>query len=212
MRIGPPVQPVFTLLPGLSRITHLNLGSHNLTFVTRIGMDSVRIQTLHIRTIVPLAAVLFGGAATTLAQSSDHITTPGIRVAIGLYDARRENPQRSRQIEMTLGDESSTIRPIGGVIVTTSNDSYTYIGATARYVFLEHLFVGLSFAAGLYSHGRGTNLMHPLEFLERLEVAWQWGDGYRVGVAISHLSNAGLGPPNPGLEVVSIAYAFPLPR
>ena len=53
------------------------------------------------------------------------------------------------------------------------------------------------------------DLGYPLQFRTRLEVAYRFPDKSRLGLAVTHSSNANLGDPNPGIESVMLNVSVP---
>ncbi|MCW2282788.1 hypothetical protein M2323_000553 [Rhodoblastus acidophilus] len=106
------------------------------------------------------------------------------------------------------------LHPTAGVEVTSSGG--TWIGAGIAYdVNVGPLHVTPKFEPGLFMPGDGKRLNYPLEFRTQLELSYEFADRSRFGVAISHLSNAQLAEkvynkPNPGADIISIYYRFPL--
>jgi len=105
------------------------------------------------------------------------------------------------------------LHPTAGVEVTSS--ASTWVGAGIAYdVNYGPLHFTPKFEPGLYMPGDGKRLNYPLEFRTSLELAYEFSDRSRFGVAISHLSNAQLAEsaykkPNPGADIISIYYRFP---
>jgi len=54
------------------------------------------------------------------------------------------------------------------------------------------------------------DLGHGLEFRSQIEFAYRFDDRSRIGLAVSHSSNASLGDTNPGTETLMLNYSFPL--
>ncbi len=54
------------------------------------------------------------------------------------------------------------------------------------------------------------DLGHGLEFRSQIEFAYRFDDRSRLGIAVSHSSNASLGDTNPGTETVMLNYSVPL--
>jgi len=97
-----------------------------------------------------------------------------------------------------LGIEATTdqaIYGLGGILVDL------YFGR--RWVFTP------SFGAGAYSDGNGKDLGHTVEFRSQLEFGYRFDDRSRLSMAVSHISNAGLGDSNPGTEIATIYYHIP---
>ncbi len=67
-------------------------------------------------------------------------------------------------------------------------------------------------AAGLYAKGGGKNLHYPLEFRSSIECAYIFDDESRLGLQLSHISNASIARRNPGVESIVVIYSFPLPE
>ena len=74
----------------------------------------------------------------------------------------------------------------------------------------DNIAFSLSSGPGYYEDGDGKDLGYDLEFRSQAEIAYVMEDRSRIALAISHLSNAGLGDTNPGVEVVSLYYMLPL--
>ena len=89
----------------------------------------------------------------------------------------------------------SAIYAVGGVLVDL------YFGR--RWVFTP------SFGAGVYGDGSGKDLGHMVEFRSQLEFGYRFDNRSRVSLAVSHISNAGLGDSNPGTEIATIYYNIP---
>jgi len=67
-----------------------------------------------------------------------------------------------------------------------------------------------SFGAGLFHDGGGMHLGNELEFQSGLEVSRMFRGRCRIGVAVYHLSNGGLGHKNPGTEVGVLLVGIPI--
>jgi len=67
-----------------------------------------------------------------------------------------------------------------------------------------------SFGVGAYDEGDGKDLGDTIEFRSQVELAYRFDNRSRVGVAFSHISNAGIGDRNPGTEILNVYYAYPL--
>ena len=77
--------------------------------------------------------------------------------------------------------------------------------------FGRRIVVTPSFAPHIYFGGDDDlDLDYPLEFRSQLEVAYRLDDRSRLGLAVSHYSNASLGDTNPGTESAMLYYSLPL--
>lgn len=67
-----------------------------------------------------------------------------------------------------------------------------------------------SFGAGSFDNGRDIDLGQKLQFRSGIEVAYRFYRDYRFGLALFHLSNAGLSDTNPGTEALVFALCIPV--
>ena len=102
------------------------------------------------------------------------------------------------------------VRPFAGIMFTTDNSFYLFAGGLANFFIGEHFVITPSFAPGVYHQGNGKELYYPLEFRSQIEIAFRFTNGARIGVSFGHMSNANLGPPNPGVEYLAGTIALPL--
>lgn len=108
-------------------------------------------------------------------------------------------------------DQFNGLRPTVGLFATTDGALYAYGGAywdlplnTAPFVITPGL------AVGGYHSGSDKDLGHGIEFRSTLEISYEMNGGDRLGVAISHLSNASIGDSNPGVETLQLVYQYPM--
>ncbi|ABC23272.1 acyloxyacyl hydrolase [Rhodospirillum rubrum] len=100
--------------------------------------------------------------------------------------------------------------PFLGFEATHLGSTYLYGGVMADVRFGKHLILSPSAAVGWYNEGNARDLGYPLEFRTGIEAAWRFDDGLRAGVAFHHISNAGIGDINPGIEEVTLNLSFPI--
>jgi lipid A 3-O-deacylase len=86
-----------------------------------------------------------------------------------------------------------------------SNEKFVYLGR--RFVFtpsvVPHLYVGGS---------KKLDLGHIVEIRSQLEASYRFDDRSRLGVAVSHYSNAGMGDTNMGTESAMVYYSVPFDK
>lgn len=99
---------------------------------------------------------------------------------------------------------------IAGLVASTHGTVYGYGGIHLPVSLPLGIIVRPSFAVGMYERGRGMELGHALEFRSSFVVERLISDRVRVSAMIYHLSNAGLGFKNPGLEALGVAVSFPI--
>ena len=67
-----------------------------------------------------------------------------------------------------------------------------------------------SFGGGYYNAEDGLDLGFDAEFRSGVELAKRFGNGHRLGLAFSHLSNGALSDRNPGTETLGLSYSIPI--
>lgn len=66
------------------------------------------------------------------------------------------------------------------------------------------LFVGFSFAPGIYMQGNDVDLGFPIEFRSGVEMGVRFDTGWQVSLSYDHRSNADVVSWNPGLETIQL--------
>jgi len=147
-----------------------------------------------------------------LAQAADYLS-----MSAGYYDiGRMGNDKQNEALSLTAEWRPATrwagglVAPFAGGMLTTDGGLYGYGGVGLDFHPTRTMYIFPNFAAGLYSDGDGKDLGHAVEFRTGVELGWELQTGSRVGVAVHHISNAGLGDKNPGTEILSLNYSFPI--
>lgn len=102
------------------------------------------------------------------------------------------------------------IRPFIGGFATSDASMYGYFGFLMDIYFGRRWVLTPNTAVGAYARGDGQDLGHVIEFRSGFELAYRFDDRSRLGVAVHHLSNAGIGDDNPGTETALLYYSMPL--
>jgi lipid A 3-O-deacylase len=144
--------------------------------------------------------------------TSAQIEDPKLLAISGSYfDAnKRINTAFEGRIEYRHDKGWWKIRPFAGLMYTTDGSYYIFGGALANFFIGEHFVITPSFAPGYYDKGNGKELYYNIEFRSQLEIAFRFTNGVRIGASVGHMSNANLGPPNPGVEYLAGTVAFPV--
>ena len=163
--------------------------------------------------------------------SSSTAISKGINVfGVGIFDIKFDGSEknqatdfryeyRSDQSLLDIGPEEDNfffLKPFFGVEYTSDSASYFLTGIYFD-DNLGELFEGKkskfnftpSFGAGIYNDGSGKKLGNDLQFRTSLEVSYEFKNKNRIGVSLSHISNANLGDKNPGVEILSFSYQIP---
>lgn len=139
--------------------------------------------------------------------------TPDLTVGVGYFDPAGLDPG----VALDLGWSPRVDRVPGaavarlGLMVEPSGSVYghaglglpLHLGADSRWSLLP------SVAAGLWHRGNGKRLGSRLEFRSGISLRRQLSGGASVGLYLYHLSNAGLGDTNPGVEVLGLSWTRP---
>ncbi|HRO11354.1 acyloxyacyl hydrolase [Amaricoccus sp.] len=92
----------------------------------------------------------------------------------------------------------------------TAGDLWAGAGLTAGLPLGDAWRVGGSVMAGFYAFGDGgDDLGSDLEFRTRLGVSREIRPPWRLGLAIEHKSNGGIGEINPGIETIFVTLTRP---
>ncbi len=134
-----------------------------------------------------------------------------LTLGVGLFDVADEDTAPWFRLEYRPDFRVWKIFPMLGVSANTDFGLYGYFGLGVDIYFGRRLVVTPSAAVGAYEEGDSKDLGGILEFRTGVEVAWRLDDWSRVGLAYHHISNAGIYERNPGTEIATVTFAFPLP-
>ncbi|MGE5504904.1 MAG: acyloxyacyl hydrolase [Actinomycetota bacterium] len=157
-----------------------------------------------------LTAALGAATASALAQPADGPMVLLGAGAMGLHDG--ETGRAEAEVQLRGAPLVWRIEPQGGLLVNDSGSVYGWAGIAADLPVWERLSLTPAFGAGLYGRGDGKDLGHTVEFRSQVELAWTTEDGLRIGVQAYHISNAGLGARNPGVEGALLVVGLPFGR
>ena len=162
---------------------------------------------------------------------SNNSFTKGTNVfGLGIYDIKFDGSEKNQSTDFRyeyridkslfdIGPEEDNfffLKPFFGLEYTNDSASYLLTG-----IYFEdnlgELFEGdksklyftPSFGAGIYDDGSGKKLGNDLQFRTALEVSYELKNKNRIGISLSHISNANLGDKNPGVEILSFSYQIP---
>ena len=102
------------------------------------------------------------------------------------------------------------LRPQVGFQASFSGSYMVYAGLTYPAMPVKWLIMQTGAALGYYESGDGIDLCYPLEFRLSLSILYRFRNFAQLGIEFAHISNANLGPPNPGTESLSVIFQFPL--
>lgn len=111
--------------------------------------------------------------------------------------------------EYRFGDVLWIFAPFVGAMGTGKGAVYTYVGFGFDINFPYNFVVTPSFAGGYFEGGHGINLGYYWEFRSGAELDYRFANDRRLGVGFYHISNAGLGRENPGVELATVILTAP---
>ena len=157
-------------------------------------------------------AALFASTAWAGEPASKSAGDPEfLTFGAGMFDISANDNSAVISIEYT--DDRRwlwALQPMTGIMASIDGSVHAYAGVAVDLFFGRRYVLTPSFAPGLYLQGDGKDLGHELEFRSQLEVAYRFSDRSRLGVALSHISNASIGDKNPGAESLMLTYALPV--
>lgn len=158
-------------------------------------------------TLIPLLAI------TSLPVQARDIESERsfLSLSIGAYDALDHNTAIDFRAEYRpYLPQTGAIQPWIGAEITSAGTLWGGGGALMNFNLGRGFTFTPSVGVGLYAKGGSDlDLNYPLEFRTQAELNYQFGTGQRIGLAVSHMSNLGLGDHNPGTETIGIYYHIP---
>lgn len=159
------------------------------------------------------AVVLFGLTATQAAAQIDlgQNDPAYITLGVGGYDVlQNDDTAVDFRLEYRHNKGLWIFKPWAGVEVTTDGAVYGVAGIHSDIHLGDRVVITPSFGVGAYHDGNGKELGSVVEFRSQVELAYVFENQNKLGVAIGHISNAGIGDDNPGTEIVNLYYSIPL--
>ena len=162
-----------------------------------------------------IAAVAHPASARAQLSVGSPSDPPRVALGAGAFDITPDNGNSSRTAaefrgEYHFGDVLWFVSPFVGVMATSNAAFYGYGGFGIDINFGPNVVLTPNVAGGFFSRGSGTNLGSWWEFRTGAELAWRFDNMSRLGIAFTHMSNAGLTKRNPGAQSVLLMYSVPL--
>ena len=131
---------------------------------------------------------------------------------VGILDDQ-VGPQRyGLEYRFTSFSGPWNFRLIPAIGAAAANNGARFFYADLRHDFYlnDNWLLIPSFGAGLFNDSEEIELGNELEFRSGLEVAYQFQNMMRAGIAIFHLSNGGISSQNPGTEALVFSVCIPV--
>lgn len=154
-----------------------------------------------------LAAALAWQAAPAAAQEDD---PEYLSFRAGAFDVNDDMTAGLFGVEYRSDWKDLILTPMAGGFINSDGGLYGYGGVFVDVFLGRRIVLRPSFAVGAYAEADGKDLGGALEFRSAIELAWRFDDRSRLGIELSHLSNAGIYDENPGTENLTINYSVPL--
>ena len=135
-----------------------------------------------------------------------------LTIGAGAFDFNR---QKDEGVEFRVDYRSDfklwLFKPFLTAAGVTNGMTFIGAGILLDVYFGNRFVVTPSFAPTWWRGKTDTlDLGHELEFRSQIEFAYRFDNRARLGVAVSHSSNASIGETNPGTETVLVNYSIPL--
>ncbi len=102
------------------------------------------------------------------------------------------------------------LRPVIGAAINTDGGIYGYGGFDYDWEIIPHWFIIPGLDIGGWRKGNSIDLGGVFEFHESIELDYKFINNNRVGVQLTHTSNASIHAGNPGVNTLMAVIAFPL--
>lgn len=132
------------------------------------------------------------------------------QLEVGSFNAFHDPKSTAFDLQLRPGWRWLNFGTFAGVMGTTKGALYAYGGFTFDLKLDDHWIITPDAAVGYYSNGSGKKLGNESEFRTGIALDYQFDNSWRAGVALHHISNAGLGKLNPGVEIGAVTLAIPL--
>ncbi|MFW5678653.1 MAG: acyloxyacyl hydrolase [Pseudomonadota bacterium] len=104
------------------------------------------------------------------------------------------------------------LAPLAGILVNGDGGVFGYGGLYADLRLGRRVVFTPMGGIGGYASGDGKDLGGVFQFVVGSELSYRFDNGARVGLYVTHLSNAGIHDANPGTESVLLTVSLPLDR
>ncbi|HEY9080405.1 acyloxyacyl hydrolase [Magnetovibrio sp.] len=168
------------------------------------------------RFVTAIVSGLLASAAITAFAPSAYADDPAfLSIGAGTYDWNRKKDEGVEVRVEYRHDKKlfDLVKPFVAAAVSKNDSTQVFLGAGILMdIYLGKRFVVTPSFAPHYYHGGNAklDLDYALEFRSQIEAAYRFDDRSRLGIAVSHYSNASLGKTNPGTESATLYYSIPV--
>ena len=139
-------------------------------------------------------------------EDPDYLT-----VSAGWFDFNRKKDEGAEfRLEYRSDYKLWELKPFTTLAVASNGMTFIGVGVLMDVYFGKRWVLTPSFAPTWWRGKTSSlNLGHAVEFRSQMELAYRFDDRSRLGLSISHYSNASLGNSNPGTEALMVNYSMP---
>ncbi len=160
-----------------------------------------------VRLFTLIASLALGLTVATATWADD---PSFLAVSAGGYDVNDNETAAEARIEFRWNQKFLGFKPMIGLLGNSKGGIYGYGGINLDIFMGNRWVMTPNFAIGGYRRGVSKDLGNVLEFRSGLELAYRFDDRARLGVALSHISNASISNNNPGTESLVLTYSIPI--
>ena len=156
--------------------------------------------------VVGMVAMLCGAPKAQAKDDPDYLT-----VSAGWFDFNRKKDEGAEfRLEYRSNYKLWELKPFATLAVASNGMTFIGAGVLMDIYFGKRWVLTPSFAPTWW-HGKtdALNMGHAVEFRSQMELAYRFDDRSRLGLSLSHYSNASLSDKNPGTEAIMINYSIP---
>jgi len=161
-----------------------------------------------------LAAALTAVMILSLAPDARAEEPDFLTVSAGWFDFNRKKDEGAEfRLEYRSDYKFLYLKPFATLSGTSTGMTFVGAGVLMDIYLGRRLVVTPSFAPTWWQGKTDDlDLGHAVEFRSQLEIAYRFDDRSRLGLSVSHYSNASLGDTNPGTESAMINYSIPFDK
>ena len=158
-----------------------------------------------------LAALVIGLLVNKAAKADD---PDFLSFSAGWFDFNRQKDQGGEfRLEYKSDYKVGNFKPFATLAIVSNGMTFLGGGILIDVYFGRRWVVTPSFAPTWWrGKTNDLDLGHGIEFRSQLELAYRLDERSRIGVSISHYSNASLGDKNPGTESIMVNYSVPFSK
>jgi len=131
---------------------------------------------------------------------------------VGIFDDT-DGPQRyglEYRFKSFAGPWDFRLIPAIGFATSSNGANFIYSDLRHDFYLNDRWILIPSFGVGIFNDSEEVQLGNELEFRSGIEIAYQFRNKMRAGVALFHLSNGGISSDNPSTEALVFSVCIPI--